>query len=430
MLFTAVARTLAAGVALSGWGANLSASPESATTGTARESVLYSFRGGAADGSVPQAGLVADGTGTLYGTTGDGGASSACGSAGCGTVFALTPSGSGYAERVLYSFQGGSDGAHPYGGLTVDGSGALYGTTAFGGSASCNVGCGTVFKLAPSAMGYRESVVYSFQGGNDGANPYYEALIADRAGALYGTTTFGGNGSKCDGASFSGCGTVFKLTPSATGYTERVLYAFQGGRDGAASVAGLIGDEAGALYGTTNRGGSDRCGGRGCGTVFKLTPSGTEYRERILHSFRGRRDGGQPYAGLIVDASGALYGTTAFGGFHFPGDVFKLTPSGNGYNERILWQFGPGHVTGSPTAGLTVDAKGSLYGTAGSGFGSVFKLARSPTGYVLQVIHKFTGSPDGAVPSAVLITDAAGAYYGTTLSGGAYNRGTVFRVVP
>ena len=287
------------------------------------ETVLYSFLGGS-DGSYPPAGLIADKEGALYGTTEVGG------SGNNGTVFKLTPPTKGqtaWKETVLYRFcsqPSCSDGSQPrFAGLIADKEGALY-TTEVGG-----IGQGTVFKLTRARdqttgkTTWTESVLYRFQGGSDGAYPG-AGLIADREGALYGTTERGGGGSGSNG-------TVFKLTPARdqttgkTTWTESVLYGFQGGSDGAIPFAGLIADKEGALYGTTTGGGSGNNG-----TVFKLTPARdqttgkTTWTESVLYRFRGGSDGFQPFAGLIADREGALYGTTTGGGSGNNGTVFKL----------------------------------------------------------------------------------------------------------
>ena len=256
--------------------------------------MLYSFTG--SDGSEPFAGLIADSSGNLYGTTQSGGASG-----GHGVVFKLSPSGT---ETVLHTFTGGSDGGIPRAGLIADTGGNLYGTTAGGGASNA----GTVFKLSPSGT---ETVLYSFTG-SDGSGPF-AGLIADSSGNLYGTTQSGG--------ASGGHGVVFKLSP---GGTETVLYSFTGGSDGGTPRAGLIADSSGNLYGTTQFGGPG-CGGVGCGVVFKLSPSGTE---TVLYSFTGS-DGSGPFPGLIADSSGNLYGTTLSGGASGGhGVVFKLTGAG------------------------------------------------------------------------------------------------------
>jgi uncharacterized repeat protein (TIGR03803 family) len=300
------------------------------------ETVLYTFAG-ASDGHVPFAGLIANEQGTLYGTTNAGGIGNN------GTVFKLTPppkGQTGWTETVLYSFcsqPSCSDGAAPLAGLIADERGALYGTTSGGGGSG---GYGTVFKLTPPPKGqtaWTETVLHSFARGSDGGGPY-AGLIADKQAALYGTTAAGGTGSN---------GTVFKLTPppkGQTAWTPAVLYSFcsqPSCSDGAAPFAGLIADKRGALYSTTNFGGSGTNGGYGVpyggGTVFKLTPppkGQTTWKETVLYSFcslSSCADGINPYASLIADGKGALYSTTSSGGVSSAvpccyGTVFKLTP--------------------------------------------------------------------------------------------------------
>jgi len=217
---------------------------------------LHSFAGGT-DGAVPVGGLVADKEGNLYGTTEWGGAGADCyTTAGCGIIYKISPDGT---EKVLHALQNthGNDGANPYAGLAFDTAGNLCGTTYQGGFH----GYGTVFKLAPNGS---ESVVYSFRGGSDGAHP--EAGVVLRNGKLYGTTVDGGAGAQC---AATGCGTVFKVSPDRVGH---LLYAFQGGSDGAHPYAALIADKTGYLYGTTSNGGDLNCGsGYGCGVVFRVT---------------------------------------------------------------------------------------------------------------------------------------------------------------
>ncbi len=262
------------------------------------ETVLYSFcrLPGCTDGAYPQAGLVADSSGNLYGTTPFGGA------ANDGVVFKLS---SGGTETVLYSFLGGGDGAFPGSSLIADGSGNLYGTTAAGG-ASNN---GVIFKLTPGGF---ETVLHSFKG-SDGAGPF-ASPIADGSGNLYGTTAAGG----APGCGGSGCGVVFKLAPDGT---YAVLYSFTGGSDGANPAFGLIADGGGNLYGTTPSGGAPGCGTSGCGVVFKLTPGGTE---TVLYTFTGLGDGAFPASDLTADSSGNLFGTTFAGGTSGDGTVFEL----------------------------------------------------------------------------------------------------------
>jgi uncharacterized repeat protein (TIGR03803 family) len=341
--------------------------------------------------------LIQDSAGNFYGTTQLGGTSN------LGTVFKLDPMGT---ETVLHSFAGGADGANPYSGLVQDSTGNLYGTTYYGGAPNH----GTVFKLDPTGT---ETVLYSFAGGTDGANPY-ASLVQDPAGNLYGTTQRGGA---------SGQGTVFKVD---TAGTETVLYTFTGGSDGGVPDGALVLDAAGNLYGTTF-GGGHVCVHRRiyCGVVFKLDTTGTEI---VLHTFTGGTDGFFPVAGLVRDSAGNLYGTTSDAG-----TIFQLDATGN---ETVLYSFTGGAGGGTPYAGLVRDPTGNLYGTTnyggdstcgnGSGCGVVFQL--DTTGREI-VLYTFTGGADGANPElGSLIRDSAGNLYGTTQFGGPSNNGVVFKI--
>jgi len=364
-------------------------------------SVLYSFN--AADGLNPKSGLVRDNEGNLYGTTSYGGASHG------GTVFKLDTAG---RETVLHTFTG-PDGIGPSSGLVRDKEGNLYGTTSGGGAS----GQGIVFKLDTTGT---ETVLHSFTG-PDGANPS-AGLIRDKEGNLYGTTSGGG----VSGGGLSGEGTVFRLD---TAGRESVLHSFTG-PDGANPIAGLIRDEAGNLYGTTAFGGFLNCAGTGCGVVFKLDPAGNE---TVLHSFTWP-DGAFPVAGLVQDNEGNLYGTTQGGGAFNEGTVFKLDTAGL---VTVLHSFTGGTDGAIPQeAGLVQDKAGNLYGTtslggnlgcyAPSGCGVVFKL--DPAG-AETVLHRFTWL-GGVFPFAGLVQDKAGNLYGTTTDGGASGFGTVFTLAP
>lgn len=393
-----------------------------------KETILYAFQGGS-DAASPQAGLIADKGGNLYGTTYYGGGTGCYGD-GCGTIFKLAPDGT---ETVLYAFRGGNDGEYPQAGLVADKAGNLYGTTSEGAGTGCfdSDGCGTVFRLAPDGS---LTVLHSFTGGSDGGEPE-AGLIVDKAGNLYGTTYVGG-GTGCDLS--LGCGTVFEVTP---GGTETVLHAFcaqQNCTDGGNPQSGLIADKAGNLIGTTSLGGSGRpdCfGGFGCGTIFKLASDGTE---TTLYSFCAKNkcaDGSTPQASLIADGKGNLYGTTSSGGAHCEGDggggcgtVFKLAPDGT---ETVLHSFTGRHDGDTPAGSLIADKNGNLYGTTfyGSakcyiGCGTVFTLAPGGT---LTVLHNFIGGSDGGGPLAGLISDGAGNLYGTTTEGGGANCNAIYQ---
>jgi uncharacterized repeat protein (TIGR03803 family) len=325
---------------------------------------LYNFTGtigSSGDGASPYAGLIADSSGNLFGTTQYGGAGSD------GTVFELVKGASGYTEQLLYSFGTASnDGATPEAGLISDSSGNLFGTTYSGA-----FGFGTAFELVKGTGGYTEQVLYRFTGGNDGGNP--SGLIADSSGNLFGTT-------QVDGA--NGHGTVFELVKGNTGYTQQVLHSFAGGpTDGAAPEAGLIADSSGNLFGTTDSGGAN-----GYGTVFELVKGSSGYTERVLYSFQGgTTDGESPVAGLIEDKAGNLFGTTEFGGpSALGGTVFELVNNGGTYTERVL-SFLDNTIGYFPVAGLVADAAGNLFGSTSAGgpayYGSVFELTN--TGFVV-----------------------------------------------
>jgi len=370
----------------------------------AKYRVVYAFDDqNGSDGADPYASLIADKTGNLYGTTSVGGAN------GQGTVFEIAPDGT---ETVLYSFNDNSqnDGADPDGALVRDRKGNLYGTTNVGGAG----GTGTVFKLAPDGT---ETVLHSFvdNGGSDGARPY-AGLTQGASGMFYGTTTVGGA---------HGQGTVFVITAKGK---ETVVYSFNDNaeNDGADPYGPLIMDNAGNLYGTTSVGGA-----HGQGTVFKIAADGTE---SVLYSFNdnSENDGADPYAGLIMDKSGNLYGTTTVGGAHGQGTVFKVAPDGT---ETLLYSFNDNNANdgADPYGNLLADSAGNLYGTTEvggtDGGGTIFRLAPDGTETLL---HSFQGLTDGAHPYAGLIEDrkADGKAYllGTASCCGAGDGDTIFSI--
>ena len=361
------------------------------------ETVLYAFTGGA-DGSAPQAGVILDAAGNLYGTAADG-AQTFCGN-GCGVVFEIDSSGT---FKVLYTFTGGADGGNPESGVIRDVAGNLYGTTFQGGN-GCAIGCGVVYKLDPSG---NEHVLYSFTNGADGGLPN-TGVIRDSAGNLYGTTTQGG-------ASFEGV--VYKLDPAGN---ETPRYTFTGGADGGGPWgSGVIRDAAGNLYGATEYGGLG-----GVGVVYKLDPAGNE---TVLYNFTGGADGGYPQAGVFRDTRGNIYGTTVNGGATNQGVVYKLDTTSH---ETILCGFASPADGASPVGSLFRDAAGNLYGTNDPGGqfdqGDVFKVdpSRNET-----VLYTFTGGSDGSGPSSGVIGDADGNLYGTAISGG-LGSGVVFKIDP
>jgi uncharacterized repeat protein (TIGR03803 family) len=326
-----------------------------------RETVLYSFgANGSGDGYVPFVGLVLDPAGNLYGTAFYGGAY------GWGTVFKIDPTGK---ETILHSFAGlaSEDGASPeFGSLIRDAAGNLYGTTATGGSSACKIsegGCGTVFKIDETGT---ESVLYRFTGASDGGAPE-GTLVADAMGNLYGTTYMGGI-EPCDGA--YGCGVIFRLSPEGK---EKVLHEFAGSpTDAYYPQSGVVRDNQGNLFGVSN-------GGQG--EVFEFSSAGVE---TLLHTFTGgfgTGDGYAPVGSLVRDQTGNLYGTTVLGGTSNVGTIFKVDTANN---VTVIYSFTGGSDGSGPYAGLILDAKGDLYGTttAGGAFGggTIFKLTPNFSG--------------------------------------------------
>lgn len=334
-----------------------------AANGKWTERVLHSFFESDSLGYWPRAGLIMDAKGDLYGTTDGGGPF--CSGVGCGAVFELLPNNGGkWTEKVLYQFVGGSDGANPQAALTFDAVGNLYGTTSEG--ADCD--CGTIFELTPQSGGsWTERILHAFTL-DEGDGPESK-LAFDNAGNLYGTTDFGGAyGSACGG---NGCGTAFQLKPGTNGiWTLTILHSFGKGSDGAFPVSGLTVDSAGNLFGVTSQGGkhSSACFPYGCGTVFKLMRKAGKRTERIIHDFDSRTDGNLPRGDLILDDSGALYGTAVFGGLHGAGNAFRLIPRADDkWEEQVLHNFGNGKDGVNPYSGMIFDQAHNLYGTTAYG---------------------------------------------------------------
>ncbi len=379
--------------------------------------VIYTFSGGS-DGASPYAGLAMDSAGNFYGTTSSGGL-------GYGTVFKLSKVNSQWVLTTLYKFAGGNDGSGPLAGVYVGPDGNLYGTTYRGGGTGCHgFGCGTVFTVKKFCIGsfcqYGATVIYRFTGGSDGAQPG-GPLVFDRSGTIYGTTVNGGVRFGCGGP---GCGTVFKLVYGGASWTEHVLYQFAGGADAQLPTGGVIFDSAGNLYGTTESGGS-----HGKGTVFQLTSSGSGWTEQILYSFQGVTDGYYPDSGVIVDPAGNLYGATVFGGAGNGGTIFELTRSGGAWSHTVLYNM-PGNA--GPFANLYMDSAGNLYGTSyqdGRYFlGSAFELTAGTWTY--SSLHDFTGGSDGNYPQSTLVLATNGRLYGTASYGGGSGHGAIVEIEP
>jgi uncharacterized repeat protein (TIGR03803 family) len=380
-----------------------------------KEKVLYSFCAAqlCPDGSNPQASVIFDTAGNLYGTAIYGGNSNCV--RGCGTVFELSRGNGKWAYKVLHHFENnGKDGYYPAANLILDAAGNLYGTTANGGTSQG----GTVFELMPAKSGkWQEKILYSFSNESEPLAP----VVFDATGSLYGTTFYGGTYSD---------GTVFSLTPGKNGnWTEKVLHNFDfNGEDGFSSRAGLVFDKSGNLYGTTLLGGTG-----GNGIVFEETRGKNDsWTENVLYSFTGQTDGGLANSPLVFDSSGSLYSTTVAGGSNGLGNVFKMTRSTKGkWALTTLYSFES--IDGVyPEGGVILDTAGNLYGTTYEGgfdnSGTVFKLTPGGGTWTETVVHSFGNGQDGSTPDAGLIMDASGNLYGTTNEGGTYGYGTVFEV--
>jgi uncharacterized repeat protein (TIGR03803 family) len=379
--------------------------------------VLYAFEGGS-NGGQPLTSLALDKKGTIYGTT--------YGEEINGTAFALKPStGGGWKADLAHKFASKKGGKYPYSDLILDAKGNLYGTTSNGG-AYCTDGCGTVFELSPTGGGgWTETVLYDFQGGTDGENPW-GGLVFDKLGNLYGATRYGGIEGCCVGS-----GIIFELSPSAGGgWTKTTIYEFTGGSDGAQPNGDLIFDGNGNLFGSD------------LGAAFELSPSasGGSWTEKTLYTFPGYSgDGFYSDAGLTFDSQGNLYGTTGEGGTYENGIVFELSQAAGLWTETILHEFTGGSDGGIPQGRLIFDKQGNLYSVVESGgdlscnppngCGVIFELIPATGGgWNEDVLYSFTGADDGANPCGGLVFDKVGNLYGTASDGGQYGWGTVFEL--
>jgi uncharacterized repeat protein (TIGR03803 family) len=430
------------------------------------ESVLLTFEA-TSSGSGPLGGLTVDSANNLYGTTtwgGIAGRGGPCdnGNSGCGTVFELSPpkTGNAWTSTVLYRFTNSPDGSFPTGPLVFDKAGNLYGTTQYGGGSGGYNTFGTIFELSPPSSGsgtWTETILYRFQSSPDAEYPN-GGLVIDSKGNLYGTTIGGGS---------CGDGTVFQLSPPASSggaWTEQVIYSFkdnckgQTNNDGSAPFAGLAMYTDGSLYGTTLHGGSSASG-----TVFKLTPPAvgkSNWTEKILYSFTGGNDGGNPWAPVTIN-HGNVYGTAAYGAtsvcnYYFAGcgTVFELSRGqGSTWTETTIFSFDSSNGGANPRAGVVFDKKGNLYTAAGDGgnlscqfadgqgCGAVIKLAPPTTignPWTETTLYSFNGRADGAAFASTLIFGLNNRLYGTTFAGGdatctdygSLGCGVVFRIIP
>ena len=395
-------------------------------------------------------------------------------------VFTILPSAHAQTFNVLYSFTGGVDGSSPWGQLALDSAGNFYTGTMEGGN---NTGSGAAVKLKPLSGSWLLQPLYDFSGG-DGDGVQAQVVVASN-GAVFGATQAGGlsacgivfqlrpsatvpptalapwnetilhifaggsdgcnpfsppiidaagnlYGTTADGGGHNDAGVVYELVRSGQSYTERILHAFSG-LDGAVPGAGLIADSSFTnLYGVTQVGGSSNAG-----TVFRLTNTGSGWMETVLYNFHNSSDGQQPQAGLAMDASGNLFGATAMGGGGGGGTVFELVNSGGNYTYRALYDLQCNYPSciGPYLGYLTIDSAGNVYGTTlnegANTYGSVFELTPSGGSYTFTDLHDFSlGSHDGGFPDGGVIRDAAGTLYGTAVDGGMYGGGIIFQITP
>ncbi|HEY3776858.1 MAG TPA: choice-of-anchor tandem repeat GloVer-containing protein [Rhizomicrobium sp.] len=374
------------------------------------ETVLYSFD--TIGGGFPGGDLLLQGSGTLIGTASGLGSNASP----YGQVFMLKSSGKGWTFKRLHAFDG-QDGATPMRGLTAGATGSFYGTTSEGGASNK----GTVFELTKGAQGWTETVLADLQAKD--ATPEGRLLLYKSA--LYGTTV-GGNGS------------AFKLVADGRNWKSTILETFSGD-DGKNPLGGLIRDpRTGVFYGTTEMGGVNACG-----NVFALAKPGGKWKETTLYSFRCGKDGADPESSLVEDSSGALYGTTYYGGNlgaghanSGAGTVFKLGRKTGKWTETVLYSFvGNDGEFPEDADGLLLGKDGALYGTTSEGGeydrGIAFRLTIAGGAPQETVLHSFGAYGDGEYPEGGVIQDAkSGTLYGTTFSGGAYGYGAVWKIVP
>ena len=376
--------------------------------------VLHTFTG-LNDGAVPEAGLITDRAGNLYGTASVGGV-------GCGTVFELKSSGPSWLFTPLYAFKGGSDGCQPQARMVIGPNGVLYGTTVSGGGNVCYYGtCGTAFQLGPSpticksaSCNLVETVIHRFAPTPALGNPSNGPMVFDQAGNLYGV-------SEGQGAYYFGG--IYELSRGNDGWTLEALYNFPNG----GATSGLVADAAGNLYGSDE--------GAGYGGVFQFAHSGAGWRMNQLFSIVDiLGDGYLTQAGVTLDNAGNVYAATLAYGPNGGGTVFEL--SAGTWNFSLV--YGLSGNFGGPQESLTMDAAGNLYGTTtGDGAynqGNVFKLTPSGGGWLYTDLYDFTGESDGGAPVSNVVIDAQGNLYGTASAGGAggcnHGCGTVWMIKP
>ncbi len=389
--------------------------------------VLHNFIGGA-DETNSQSGLTISPSGQLYGTTLG---PQQC-TAGCGTVYRISRAGTGWILSTLYAFRGGTDGSAPGAPVTIAADGSLYGTTGNGGllNGCYGSGCGTVYHMQPPATicksvtcPWTETTLYTFQN-CPSLNLPGGGVAFDRSGNIVAVTGEGGLGCQDNN---EGWGGVYELTPSSGGWTYQVVYQFTAGFDGCTPRGTPLVNQAGNILGTNYE-----CGANGAGAVYEIKPSGSGWSESIVYNFgQTQTDGAEPFAGLISDSAGNLYGTTAYGGLNGSGEVFELSPAGSGYTYSVLYNSFSGGV--GSTSRLTMDAAGNLYGVqylgGANNKGMVFKLTPGSGSWTLSDLHDFDVS-SGSNPIGQVALDAAGNLYGTTTQGGANGNGVIWEVTP
>lgn len=393
--------------------------------------VLYAFQ---YPGPVePASGVTIDAAGNLYGTI-------SATYAGEGGVFKLSNRNRAWTFSLLFSFSY-ANGNTPLAPPAFGPDGSLYGTTYVGGI-GCDLGCGNVYNLRPPVSICRTtlcywtaSTVWDFYSTPDGGIwPVFVNPLFDAAGNIYGTTSDDWPQSGLSG------GNVFELSRSNGVWSETILHQFGNGTDGSGPESGLIRDSNGNLYGTTTDGGTDAScnSGRGCGTIYELSPSGSGWTERVLYSFQGQNDGDSPVGGLVMDAADNLYGTTVQDGADGGGTIFELTPSTGNWTLTTLYSFPktgePGAFCWGPEANLLLDRAGNLYGTTCTngayGYGAVFKLAHANGSWSYSSLHDFTNGNDGASPIGNPAFDRNGNIFGTAFKGGVNLEGTVWEITP
>ena len=371
-------------------------------SGSQTYKVIHSFTAKGQDGASPFGGPVLDHLGNLYGSTYTGG------KYGAGSVYELSPNGHGWKYTSLYSFTGELDGDGPGFGTLARHNGALYGTTEGGGY------FGVAFKVGSCKTTCPEKVMHSFGQGTDGQEPI-GGVIFDKAGNFYGTTLLGGA---------SGNGTVYEVTHSGV---ESVIYSFTGGSDAVNPAAAVTFDAQGNLYGTTSFGGAN-----GVGAIYEVSPSDSGWTETVLYSFQGLNDGQNPLGGVILDVAGNIYGGTFDGGINGGGTVYELSPSGGSWTLNVLYSFVGGY--GGPYNKLAFDTKGNLYGATegegANGYGLVFKLTPGNGNWEFTDLYDFPDGNQGGEPYGGVAVDKDGNIFGTADLGGKDNQGVIFEITP